>query len=249
MNLLSRCHIPDSLESVTDRSEAEVDPRSVGATRAGVARIWEATCGLYRSGMHPAVQLCIRRHGEVVLDRAIGHAAGNGPEDGADVKKTLATTETPTNIFSASKAITAMVIHLLDQKHLLHVHDPVTEYIPEFGKHGKDRLTIEHVLTHRAGIPNVPPEEMKLEYLMQPEQILQMLDQEFLEGVTDMNEGQRLLATESAIKAAALLSSEALTAQLRSIADGHPNLVLREAALSALAGTQKSEKSSVPKDH
>ncbi len=175
MNLLSRCHIPDSLESVTDRSEAEVDPRSVGATRAGVARIWEATCGLYRSGMHPAVQLCIRRHGEVVLDRAIGHAIGNGPEDGADVKKTLATTETPTNIFSASKAITAMVIHLLDQKHLLHVHDPVTEYIPEFGKHGKDRLTIEHVLTHRAGIPNVPPEEMKLEYLMQPEKILQML--------------------------------------------------------------------------
>jgi len=86
MNLLSRCHIPDSLESVTDRSEAEVDPRSVGATRAGIGRIWEATCGLYRSGMHPAVQLCIRRHGEVVLDRAIGHAAGNGPEDGAKVQ-------------------------------------------------------------------------------------------------------------------------------------------------------------------
>lgn len=70
-------------------------------------------------------------------------------------------------------------------------------------------------------------------------QLLQMLDQEFLEGVADMNEGQRLLATESAIKASALLRSEALTVKLRSIADGHENLVLREAALSALAGTQK----------
>lgn len=80
-------------------------------------------------------------------------------------------------------------------------------------------------------------------------QLLQMLDQEFLQGVADMNEGQKLLAMESAIKASALLRSESLTAKLRSIADGHPNLVIREAALSALADIQESEKSSVPQDH
>ncbi len=77
-------------------------------------------------------------------------------------------------------------------------------------------------------------------------QLLQMLDQEFLQGVAEMNEGQRLLATESAIKASALLRSETLTVQLRSIADGHPNLAIREAALSALRDSQKSEKMSVP---
>ena len=65
-----------------------------------------------------------------------------------------------------------MVIHLLDQQHLLHVDDPVSEYIPEFGKHGKERITIEHVLTHRAGIPNMPPEEMNLENLAHPERIV-----------------------------------------------------------------------------
>jgi len=80
-------------------------------------------------------------------------------------------------------------------------------------------------------------------------QLLQMLDDEFLRGVAEMDEGQRLLAMESAIKASALLRSETLTVQLRSIADGHPNLVIREAALSALADIQKSEKSSVPQDH
>ncbi|GMR22065.1 MAG: hypothetical protein BMS9Abin37_0393 [Acidobacteriota bacterium] len=80
-------------------------------------------------------------------------------------------------------------------------------------------------------------------------QLLQMLDEEFLQSVGDMNEGQRLLATESAIKASALLRSEPLTVKLRSIADGHPNLVIREAALAALADTQKSEKISVPQDH
>ena len=46
--------------------------------------------------------------------------------------------ETPFNIFSASKAITAMVIHKLDEERLLHLEDRVCEYIPEFARHGKD---------------------------------------------------------------------------------------------------------------
>ena len=77
-------------------------------------------------------------------------------------------------------------------------------------------------------------------------QLLQMLDDEFLQGVAEMDEGQRLLAMESAIKASALLRSETLTVQLRSIADGHQNLAIREAALSALQDSRKSEKMSVP---
>jgi CubicO group peptidase (beta-lactamase class C family) len=46
-----------------------------------------------------------------------------------------------------------MLIHLLDERGLLHIDDRVVEYIPEFGKHGKDTITVRHVLTHRAGIP------------------------------------------------------------------------------------------------
>jgi CubicO group peptidase (beta-lactamase class C family) len=64
---------------------------------------------------------------------------------------------------------------MLDQDHLLHVNDPVCEYIPEFAKHGKERITIEHVLTHRAGVPNMPPDEMKLDNLTRPERIVRML--------------------------------------------------------------------------
>lgn len=175
MNLLGRCRVPRDIAAVTERSEAEVDPRRVGAERAAVEEIWKAVENLYRSGMHPAIQLCIRRHGEVVLDRAIGYASGNGPDDPPGAKKVRATIATPINIFSASKAVTAMVVHLLDQKHLLHVDDPVSEYIPEFARHGKEQITIEHVLTHRAGIPNLPPEEMKLDYLTEPHKILEML--------------------------------------------------------------------------
>jgi CubicO group peptidase (beta-lactamase class C family) len=36
-------------------------------------------------------------------------------------------------------------------------------------------VTIEHVLTHRAGVPNMPPEQMRLENLAHPERIVRLL--------------------------------------------------------------------------
>jgi len=57
-------------------------------------------------------------------------------------------------MFSASKAITAMVVHLLDEDGLLHVDDRVADYIPEFAQNGKGWMTLRHLLSHRAGIPS-----------------------------------------------------------------------------------------------
>jgi CubicO group peptidase (beta-lactamase class C family) len=54
-----------------------------------------------------------------------------------------------------SKAVTAMIIHMLDGRNLLRIDDRVGFYIPEFAKRGKERMTIRHVLTHRAGIPSL----------------------------------------------------------------------------------------------
>ena len=79
------------------------------------------------------------------------------------------------NIFSASKAVTAMLIHLLDQRRLLHLNDPVSEYIPEFACHGKEAVTIQHVLTHRAGMPNLDSDMMRLEMLEDEDALVQRL--------------------------------------------------------------------------
>lgn len=174
-SLVTRCRVPKDLDAVTTVSEAEVEPRGLDVTAAGVEAIWRAAERLYRSGIHPAMQLCVRRHGEVLIDRAIGHTSGNGPHDPRSTPKVLATPATPFNIFSASKAVTAMIIHLLDQRRLLHLNDPVSEYIPEFGVHGKGDITIQHVLTHRAGIPNLPPEAMDLDTLDDPSFLLDLL--------------------------------------------------------------------------
>jgi CubicO group peptidase (beta-lactamase class C family) len=156
-------------------TKAEVDPREVDAAPEALQAVWTNLENLYRSGIHPAIQIAVRRHGKVLLNRSIGHVSGNGPNDPANARKVLATPLTPFNIFSASKAITAMVAHLLNQRHQIHLDDPVCEYIPEFGVHKKQWITIRHVLTHRAGMPNLPPEAMNLAQLEDPDGILQML--------------------------------------------------------------------------
>ena len=72
-------------------------------------------------------------------------------------------------------------------------------------------------------------------------QLLQMLDELFLDGLTDMNPSQKLLATQSAIQAAAIVGGETLTAKLREVADTHKNLSLRDEALSALLELENSQ--------
>jgi CubicO group peptidase (beta-lactamase class C family) len=91
-----------------------------------------------------------------VLDRAIGHARGNGPEDTRDTPKTLVTPETPFCVFSTAKGITALVVHMLSERGVLDIDDLVTDYIPEYGQEGKGATTIAHVLSHRAAVPWLP---------------------------------------------------------------------------------------------
>src|SRR5579859_7951837 len=89
---LRRIRVPRELEPITSIAD-EADPDPVGIERESIERIWRSAVDLYRSGVHPALTLCVRRHGRVVLDRAIGHERGNGPDDDADTPKRLATPE------------------------------------------------------------------------------------------------------------------------------------------------------------
>src|SRR5512134_892108 len=170
---LARCRIPDDLDGVTDVGWEDAGGSDVA--RRQVERIWECVVALYRTGVHPALQICIRRDGCVVLHRSIGHARGNAPQDPPDGPRVPLTTASPFDIFSASKAITAMVIHKLDEERVLHLEDRVCDFIPEFARHGKHRITLRHLLAHKAGIPNLPREAMNLELLPHPEQIVSLL--------------------------------------------------------------------------
>jgi CubicO group peptidase (beta-lactamase class C family) len=165
------CRVPDDLASVTTRG-AEADPSVAGLSADDVERLWHAVEAVYRTGLHPALQVCIRYDDHPVLHRAIGYAHGNGPDDPPQAPKTPVTLDTPFVLYSASKAVTAFLVLKLDEIGVLHIEDRVADYVPEFGRHGKDLVTIRHVLTHRAGIPTLPA---GADFLKDPKRALEQL--------------------------------------------------------------------------
>jgi CubicO group peptidase (beta-lactamase class C family) len=155
---------PSVAEVTTRNRAAEAPPRAAGLDEAAVQRIWRSVERLYESGAQPAVAFCLRRRGQVVLDGAIGHARGRP-----------ATPDTLFNLFSASKAITAMVLHMLDDRGLVHLDDAVAEYIPEFARNGKAWITLRHILTHRAGIPTVAGHQVDVALLSDWDRVIDIL--------------------------------------------------------------------------
>lgn len=147
--------VPADLGPLVDRSPHEVEPREVGLKRDAVERIWRSVLRLYRTGTQPGIVLVVRRRAEVVLERAVGHLRGAPLTSGPAREPVPLRHDAPFCVFSVSKAVTAMLVHLLDDEGVLHVDDAVAEHVPEFARHGKERTTIRHVLTHRAGIPSL----------------------------------------------------------------------------------------------
>jgi len=166
---------PRDLSTVTTYDpEDEVDPESVGLTIDAKKAIWSGVKDLYRTGIYPGISFCLRRKGKIVLNRGLGHAMGNGPGEPASAEKILMRPDTPVCQFSASKAVTAMLIHLLVEKKEIDLLDPVAHYIPEFGCHGKDKTSIYHIISHHGGIPR-PPENADPSLLFDLDEFVQVM--------------------------------------------------------------------------
>ena len=75
------------------------------------------------------------------------------PTDPPDAEKVPVTTDTPFCAYSAAKAITTTVVHMLVERGHFSLDDRVCDYLPTYTSHGKDRTTIRHVMTHSAGVP------------------------------------------------------------------------------------------------
>jgi CubicO group peptidase (beta-lactamase class C family) len=171
---LRRVKVPRDLAPITDTGEEET-PRAAGMTRASVDRIWQSAVQLFRAGVYPALQICVRRNGHVVLDRSLGWSRLGPDGDPPDAERRIGTTQTPYVIYSASKAMAATVAHLLDERGDLHIADRVAEYIPEYAQNGKGGITIEHVLAHRAGVANLPSEALDLKNVGNRDYLLRIM--------------------------------------------------------------------------
>lgn len=143
------------LDAITTiATEDECAPEAGRLTRKDVNTLWAQIEALYHTGMFPAVSVVLRRRGKIVLKRAIGHARGNGPGE-TGVPQVLATPDTPICLFSASKAVTALMVHKLAETGLVSLDNPIAEYLPEYAQQGKTWTTVRQLLAHRAGIPSM----------------------------------------------------------------------------------------------
>jgi CubicO group peptidase (beta-lactamase class C family) len=95
----------------------------------------EKAISIVRERGGPA-QLYILVRGEVVLDEAV-----NCRPDSLFF------------LFSASKPMVALLVHMLAERGELTLDDPVAAYWPEFGSRGKQTITVRQVLQHRSGLP------------------------------------------------------------------------------------------------
>lgn len=136
MIMNGRCH-PDFAQ-VAD-TLIKMLPQQKNATRAGGA------------------SLCVYHHGEKVVD------IWGGTKD-----KEGTPWEEDTIVFSASttKGVTSTLMHIIIDKGLANLDDPIAKHWPEFGVNGKDKITIRQALNHQAGLYNIADYEFHHEDLL-----------------------------------------------------------------------------------
>ncbi len=131
-------------------------PASQGIDEARLERLYERIEAHISAGWYPGAAIAMARRGLLVAARSFGVAR-------------LATTDKPAVpadldsmwlLYSQTKPITSCAIWSLVEYGKLRFHDAVADYIPEFARFGKAKITLYHLLSHQAGFPdaNVPPE-------------------------------------------------------------------------------------------
>jgi CubicO group peptidase (beta-lactamase class C family) len=115
-----------------------------GVCPARYSAVRAAFAANFAQGQELGARFCLCVEGEVVVDLWAGTAdrAGAIPF-GPD---------TLTPVFSTTKALAAFMIARLVDAGRLAYGQRVAEIWPEFGQAGKDRLTVEQVMSHQAGL-------------------------------------------------------------------------------------------------
>jgi CubicO group peptidase (beta-lactamase class C family) len=107
-------------------------------------------------GVEIGVQVAAYLKGELVVD------TWGGVADEVTGRKVDG--DTLFNVYSVTKAVAAVALHMQADRGLIDYNAPVVWYWPEYGAHGKAATTVRDVLTHRACVPQMPadvtPERM-----------------------------------------------------------------------------------------
>lgn len=98
-------------------------------------------------GHEEGLQLAVYHHGRLVVDITVGTKDDAGtPLQPDDLVL----------VWSTSKGITATAMHILAERNQLTYDDAIADYWPAFAKHGKEAISIRHLMSHTAGIYALP---------------------------------------------------------------------------------------------
>ena len=111
-------------------------------------QVQKAIDQLVDAGAERGLQVAVYRGPDLVVDAVAGIA---DPQSGRPV-----TPDTPFYNFSVVKAAAATIVHVLVERGLFGYDTRIVELWPEFGAHGKQSVTMRHVLNHTAGVPGIP---------------------------------------------------------------------------------------------
>src|SRR5581483_3084006 len=126
---------------------AEAAPESVGMSSERLARIDEAVRASIERKETPGAVVLVARRGRIVYRKAFGDRA-------IQPQREAMTVDTIFDLASLTKVVaTTTAVMMLVERGRLSLADPVSLYIPEFAANGKERVTIEQLMTHRAGLP------------------------------------------------------------------------------------------------
>jgi CubicO group peptidase (beta-lactamase class C family) len=100
--------------------------------------------------LFPGAALAVYHQGRFILDLVGGYAdTQRGEPVGADTLFPL---------FSGTKPFAAVALWQQIERGQTGLDEPVASIWPEFGQHGKDRVLVRHILSHRGGFPTTPPQ-------------------------------------------------------------------------------------------
>jgi CubicO group peptidase (beta-lactamase class C family) len=108
------------------------------------AAVRDAFAANFAAGREVGASFAATLDGAVIVDLWGGHAD--------DARTREWTRDTIVNVFSTTKAMTALCVHLLVDRGALDVDAPVARYWPEFAQKNKDRIPVRWLLGHRSGL-------------------------------------------------------------------------------------------------
>lgn len=100
-------------------------------------------------GTQIGTQVAAYQNGELIVD---AYAGEMGPEDSRPVQA-----DTLFSSFSTTKGVAATALHILADRGLIEYEQPVTKYWKDFGRNGKEKLTVAQAMSHQGGLHAMPP--------------------------------------------------------------------------------------------